>query len=62
MIVVVSDLAFEAKTDFTVTWHGSAVVSARLVLATQVAVVMGAAVLMAAIEGAFVVVVVRMRF
>ena len=62
MIVVVSDLEFNAGADFAVALHGSAVVSARLVIATQVAVVVGAAVLMVAIEGSFVVVVVRVRF
>ena len=41
MIVVVSDLAFDAGADFAVTWHRSAVVSAQLVVATQVAVVVG---------------------
>jgi hypothetical protein len=55
MKVVVSDLAFDAGADFAVAWHGSAVVSARLVVATQIAVVLGTHVLMVAIEGAFVV-------
>ncbi len=55
MKVVVSNLAFDAGADFAIAWHGSAVVSARLVVATQIAVVMGAHVLMVAIEGAFVV-------
>ena len=62
MIVVVSNLAFNAGADFALAWHGSAVVSARLVVATQVAVVVGAAVLMVAIEGAFVIVAVCARF
>ncbi len=55
MKVVVSDLAFDAGADFAVAWHGSAVVSAGLVVATQISVVVGAHVLMVAIEGAFVV-------
>ena len=55
MKVVVSDLAFNAGADFAIAWHGSAVVSVRLVAATQIAVVVGAHVLMVAIEGVFVV-------
>ncbi len=55
MKVVISDLAFDAGADFAVAWHGSAVVSAQLVIATQIAVIVGAHVLMVAIEGAFVV-------
>ncbi len=56
MIVVVSNLAFfDSGADFAAAWHGSAVVSARLVVATQVTVVVGAHVLMMAIKGAFVV-------
>ena len=56
MIVVVSDLAFNAGADFAVAWHGSAVVSTQLIIATH------AAVLMVAIESVFVVVVVPARF
>ncbi len=55
MIVVISNLAFNAGADFAVAWHGSSVVSAQLVVAAQVAVVVGAHVLMVAIEGTFVV-------
>ncbi len=62
MIVVVSNLAFDAGADFAVAWHGSAAVSPQLVVANQVAVVVGVAVLMVAIEGAFVAVVVRAQF
>ena len=62
MIVVVGNLALNADTDFAVAWHGRAVVSARLIVATQVAVVVSAAVLMVTIVGAFVVVVVHARF
>ena len=60
VIVVVSNLAFDAGAGFAVAWHGSAVLSARLVVATEVAVVVGAHVLMMTIEGAFVVA--RLRF
>ena len=59
MKVVISDLAFDAGADFAIAWHRSAVVSARLVVATQIAIVVGAHVLMMAIEGAFVVVELR---
>ena len=55
MIVVVSNLAFNAGADFTIAQHRSAVVSALLFVATQIAVVVGTHVLMVAIEGAFVV-------
>ena len=62
MIVPVGDLASDAGSGFAVAWHGSAVVSARLAIATQIAVVLGAAVLMMAVIGTFVVVVVCARF
>jgi hypothetical protein len=55
MKVVVGNLAVDAGAGFAIAWHGSAVVSARLVVATQIAIVVGAHVLMMAIEGAFVV-------
>ena len=52
------DLASDAGAGFAVAWHGNAVVYALLVVATQVAIVVGAAVLMMAVVGAFVVVLV----
>ena len=58
MIVLVGNLASDTGTGFAVAWHKSAAVSAQLVAATQVAVVVGVAVLMVAIVGAFVAVVV----
>ena len=55
MIVVVSDLVFNAGADFAVARHGSAVVSMRLAVTIQVAIVVGVHVFMVAIEGMFVV-------
>ena len=57
MIVLVGNLASAAGAGFAVPWHGSAGVSVRLVVATQVAVVS-----MVAVMGAFVVVVVCVQF
>ena len=62
VIFLIGSLAPNAGTGFAIARHGSAVVFARLVVTTQIAVFVGTVILMVAILGAFVVVVARARF